>query len=60
QHRSGTWTCSKLTIEVDALEVAAEIYFNFDPSRGVGEFSEKEPEYREDVMSVLRYGFRPA
>lgn len=60
QHPSGTWTCSKLTIEVDALEVAAEIYFNFDPSRGVGEFSEKEPEYREDVMSVLRYGFRPA
>ena len=51
----GTWTCAKLTLVVEVPELYAEIYVNFDPANGRGELSEKEPEYRPDLMQLLHW-----
>jgi hypothetical protein len=51
--RGGTWTCMKLTIEHQKPDVYAELYFNFDPVTQRAELSEKEPEFRPDVMAAF-------
>lgn len=57
----GTWTATKWFLQPDGYE--AEIFFNYDLDRGIAEFSEKDEEYRADLVTilsrVLRDGPRP-
>jgi hypothetical protein len=57
----GTWTATKWFLQPDGYE--AEIFFNYDLDGGIAEFSEKDEEYRADLVAilsrVLRDGPRP-
>ncbi len=57
----GKWTATKWFLQPDGYE--AEIYFNYALDEGVAEFSEKDEEYRADLVTilsrVLRDGPRP-
>ena len=57
----GGWSATKWFLQRDGFE--AEVFFNYDLTEMKGEFSEKDPDYREDLLSVmaivLRDGPRP-
>ena len=59
--QGGTWSATKWFLERDGF--SAEVYFNYNLQDNKGEFSEKDPEYREDLLAVLaivlRDGPRP-
>jgi hypothetical protein len=48
---NGGWTALKWFLKDEALD--AEVFFNFDLSAQVGEFSEKDEEYRSDLLAAL-------
>ncbi|MBW1809076.1 MAG: hypothetical protein JRJ87_12850 [Deltaproteobacteria bacterium] len=47
----GNWVATKLFPEKDGIQ--AEVFFNFDPVGLQGEFSEKDPMYREDLLTLM-------
>ncbi len=47
----GNWVATKLFPEKDGIQT--EVFFNFDPVGRQGEFSEKDPMYREDLLSLM-------
>jgi hypothetical protein len=57
----GGWTATKWFPQQFGLE--AEVFFNYDLQSQKGEFSEKDPEYRRDLITIfataLRDGPRP-
>ena len=54
--RKGTWTTTKWFLQSDTAE--AEVYFNFSAAAGRAEFSEKDQEYREELLEQLVVGLR--
>jgi len=57
----GNWTSTKLFAQLGGHE--GEVFFNFSPASGKGEFSEKDSDYNQDVVAVfalLRDGLPPA
>ncbi len=59
--QGGSWCATKWFLERDGF--SAEVFFNYNLKDMKGEFSEKDPEYREDLLAVLavvvRDGPRP-
>jgi hypothetical protein len=59
--RTGGWTATKWFPQADGLE--AEVFFNFNLEQRIGEFSEKDADYADDLVAVfattLRDGPRP-
>jgi hypothetical protein len=59
--KQGGWTATKWFPQLDGLE--AEVFFNYNLARRVGEFSEKDAEYANDLVAIfgttLRDGPRP-
>ncbi len=59
---NGNWTATKLFLQDAGVEV--EVFFNYNLVAGEGEFSEKDEEYRADLIQTLaraiRDGARPA
>jgi len=57
----GGWTATKWFPAHEGKE--AEVFFNYSLSKKMGEFSEKDPDYRKDLLAVfassLRDGRRP-
>jgi len=47
----GNWSATKWFLEEDGRE--AEVFFNFSIADKQAEFSEKDPDYREDLVSLL-------
>lgn len=47
----GTWTTTKVFFEKD--EQYAEVFFNVDLEAGVAEFSEKDADYRDGLLTLL-------
>lgn len=58
---AGSWTACKWFLNNEGRE--AEVYFNYSLEQGEGEFSEKDFDYREDLVAILatllRDGPRP-
>jgi hypothetical protein len=59
--KGGGWSATKWFLERDGF--SAEVFFNYNLQEMKGEFSEKDPDYREDLLAVLaivvRDGPRP-
>ena len=53
---TGNWTASKWFFEDNGNE--AEVFFNFSVSDGVGEFSEKDEDYRQALVAELAHTLR--
>jgi len=54
--RKGTWTASKWFLQSENAE--AEVFFNYSTSEKRAEFSEKDEEYREELIEQLVIGLR--
>jgi len=54
--RRGTWTATKWFLQAETAE--AEVFFNYSLSEKRAEFSEKDEEYREDLIQQLVVGLR--
>lgn len=54
--RNGTWVATKWFLQDEAAE--AEVFFNFSTKEMRAEFSEKDEEYREDLIQQLVVGLR--
>ena len=52
----GNWTAGKLFMQETGVE--AEVFFNFDLTEGVGRFSEKDEDYRDDLVFFMVERFR--
>lgn len=52
----GEWTATKWFLEQDGHD--AEVYFNWNPNTLKGEFLEKDPDYRENLLRILAGVFR--
>lgn len=52
----GGWTATKWFPSTDLTE--AEVYFNFRLDQGQGEFSEKDADYADDLVSILASALR--
>ena len=50
-HGAGHWIASKLILQRSGPE--AEVFFNFDPVAQIGEFCEKDAEYRDPMIAFL-------
>ena len=59
--KEGGWMATKWFPEHDGR--SAEIFFNYDLTKREGEFSEKDPEYADDLLAIwasaLRDGLKP-
>jgi hypothetical protein len=53
---SQTWSATKWFLQDEGLE--AEVFFNYDLDGKVGEFAEKDEEYRTDVLAALAVHLR--
>jgi hypothetical protein len=53
---NGGWTATKWFPTNDFAE--AEVYFNFNIDQRMGEFSEKDAEYADDLLSILAAALR--
>lgn len=54
--RDGTWTATKWFVQDEPME--AEVFFNFSLSEKRAEFSEKDPDYREDLIRQFGVALR--
>lgn len=54
--QGGSWSATKWFLERDGFY--AEVYFNYNLKEMKGEFSEKDPDYREDLLAVLAIAVR--
>lgn len=54
--RNGSWVATKWFLQDDMAE--AEVFFNFSTKEQRAEFSEKDEEYREDLIQQLVVGLR--
>jgi hypothetical protein len=54
--REGNWTATKWFLEEDGR--SAEVFFNYNLKDRKGEFSEKDPDYREDLLAILSIALR--
>ncbi len=52
----GTWTATKLFLQNDGFD--AEVFFNYDLRSRRAEFTEKDPDYAEDLVGALAAGLR--
>jgi hypothetical protein len=52
----GGWTATKWFPQQFGLE--AEVFFNYDLESQQGEFSEKDPDYRQDLVNILATALR--
>jgi hypothetical protein len=50
-HDGGGWTGTKWFLQDEGLE--AEVFFNYDLGAHIGEFSEKDEDYRQDLLRSL-------
>ena len=50
------WTATKLFPKEHGLE--AEVFFNYNLQSREGEFSEKDPDYRQDLIAILETALR--
>lgn len=54
--KGGTWTATKWFLQSDHFE--AEVFFNFSLATRQGEFSEKDADYRGDLLAQLAIALR--
>jgi hypothetical protein len=54
--RNGSWVATKWFLQDETAE--AEVFFNFSTKENRAEFSEKDAEYREDLVQQLVVGLR--
>jgi hypothetical protein len=54
--KGGGWRTMKWFPERDGY--SAEVFFNYNLEENLGEFSEKDPDYREDLLTVLAMAVR--
>jgi len=52
----GNWTATKWFPEHDGL--SGEVYFNYNLASRQGEFSEKDPDYADDLVAIFASAFR--
>jgi hypothetical protein len=54
--QGGKWSATKWFLERDGF--SAEVFFNYNLQEMKGEFGEKDPNYREDLLAVLAIAVR--
>jgi len=54
--KRGGWTAIKWFL--DFVGFSGEVFFNFDLSNQEGEFSEKDPDYADDLLAILSSALR--
>lgn len=54
--QGGSWSATKWFLERDGF--SSEVFFNYNLKEMKGEFSEKDPDYREDLLAVLAIAVR--